>query len=810
MRVLLVFLLLAGVVSVRAQQLISLSGKVQNEQGQALENVTVRVQGESLVTVTNKSGNFKFRLPGKPVFTVSFSLTGYLPQVIKISTEGQDKTFKFVTLKRDIKELQQVEIASGTKRRVGMTRINGGLLESLPSVSGNFESILKTLPGVSSNNELSSQYSVRGGNFDENLVYINDIEIYRPLLVRNGQQEGLSFINPEMVSQANFAAGGFEARYGDKLSSVLDIRYNRPDSAGLVISGGLLGASATLKMPGKTNHLLLGIRSKTNQSILKNQPVVGSYQPRFYDAQGLFQQDFGRKLSLSVFGDYNFSSFTLIPESRETMFGTINQQFRLKVDYEGQERDRYEAVTGALTLAYKPHSDFYFKWITSAFNISEQEHFDIDGSYIFDELETEYSNANFGNVRAHRGIGSELNYGRNRLNAQIYSSELRSYWQKDKSYLEAGLRLQYNRIEDKLNEYSVIDSAGYTLPYSSGPLLVTGLTNSFNNLTSRIATAFVQDTYTFSPEVSVCAGLRSNYNSTTGQLLLSPRFSLLYRHSSKTSYTLALGSYNQPPFYRELRNFNGELNPEARAQRSIHFLAGSDHFFGGLGTKLKFSTEFYFKKLNELVPYKLENLRVRYFSDQHAKGYAAGADFSLNGEFVKGLESSFRLSLMKTAEDIAGDVELRKDDAGNLSRIEPGYLKRPTDQRVNFSAFFQDRLFNSPTYKVHLTLLYGSSLPSGPPNSPRYADDFKIPSYKRVDLGFSKNFLEGATGKKLRPLGKYFDSLIAYAEVFNLLNINNTVSFLWIKDVNNNHFAIPNYLTSRQISFKIIAKIKNR
>jgi len=811
MRFLLVLALLLCNSRLWAQNSVRVFGTVKSDQGQVVSKAVIKVAGTPIEVLSDDKGIYSLTTAYKPFIILYVSSESYQNLRIEIRAARRTEINQDLVLKKNVRDLDQVVVRAGANRAVSMRHLDSNLIRNFPTVSGNFESILKTLPGVSANNELSSQYSVRGGNFNENLIYINDVEIFRPLLVRNGQQEGLSFINPELVSQANFSAGGFEARYGEKLSSVLDIRYNRPDSSHFVVSAGLLGLSATAKLSNSKSFTLLGLRSKTNQNILKTQPVVGSYQPRFYDFQLYHQSALSKKLDLSFFGDYNLSRFELVPLSRETTFGTINEQYKLSVDYEGSEKDRYEAFTGAMTFAYKPTPRLVLKWISSAFTISERETYDIEGRYIFDQAVDEEDTGGFGKIRAARGEGVDYNYARNFLRSNIYSSEFRAYLKRGKSNWEAGLRWQYDRTKDELNEYNQTDSAGYSLPNNTPNFELTDAVYSNNTVSTTRLAAYLQNTVNISSNTSLNIGLRANHNSYTDEMLLSPRVGIVFRPSGKNlSLRFSAGLYNQPPYYRELRDYNGNLFSVSKAQKAIHLLAGTDQYFKGLGTNLKFSSEVYFKKLDNLIPYKVENLRIRYFAGQQAKGYAAGADFSLSGEFVEGLESSFRLSLMKTEEDIEGDVKITKDANGNASTSEVGYLKRPTDQRVNFSAFFQDRLFNSPTYKVHLTILYGSALPIGPSKTPRYEDVFEIPAYRRVDIGFSKNFLEGGTGRHLRFMKKYLSSFQAYAEVFNLLNINNTVSFLWIKDVNNYQYAIPNYLTSRQLNFKIIAKIKNR
>ncbi|MEO8794252.1 MAG: TonB-dependent receptor [Daejeonella sp.] len=794
-----------------AQNQTLLSGRVFGEGNMPLENVSVTQVGTNNSTQTDPYGFYQLKVKAASI-KVSFSRVGYKTTTLQIGLIPGEENKQDVKLILDLRSLDEVQVFSNINNAGNSILVNAANMAAFPSASGNFEAMIKTLPGVSSNNELSSQYSVRGGNFDENLVYVNDVEIYRPLLIRNGQQEGLSFINPELASLVKFSAGGFEARYGDKLSSVLDVKYLKPDSAYSSVSIGNLGSSATIKLPYKKQYFLAGIRLKKNGSLLNSQDTKGNYKPDFSDFQVLYNRNLSSKLNLSVLGNYNLSNFNLEPESRETKYGTFTEVLRLQVDFNGREADKYESGMAAFTFLYKPSNKLNLKWINSAFRISEQEKIDIEGRYIFDEIETNLGNPNFGKVRASRGIGSNLDYARNKLNANIYSSEIRLYKQNTKSFLESGIRYQINQVDDKLNEYTVIDSAGYTLPNNQEELILENQVNTKNSVSISTLSGFIQNTYNFNSRLSFSSGIRANYNNYSKQVLLSPRLNAAFLANSASTLLLraSAGIYDQQPYYREFRNFDGSLNPNAKAQRSLHFLAGADYNFFGLGTNLKFTSELYYKYLSRLTPYKIENLRIRYYADQQSKGYATGIDFSLSGKFVKELESSFRLSLMKTAEDIKDDFYFMNDANGNSVRIEPGYLNRPSDQRINFSVFFQDQLLGNPSYKVHLTMFYGSALPIGPPNAERYRDVFKIPAYKRVDIGFSKDFLGEGNQRKPVFFQKYFSSLTAYAEIFNLLDINNTVSYLWIKDVNNNQYAIPNYLTSRQLNLRLIAKFKTR
>lgn len=781
-----------------------LSGTIKSGEGDALANVSVRISNTEIVNQSDDYGNYTVSVPSHRV-TVVFSKVGFQTARVELDLSGKSFYFYEVILKPEARLLGEVSILENRYNINNSTRIDPGISAFLPSVSGNFEAILKTLPGISANNELSSQYTVRGGNFDENLVYINDIEIYRPFMVRNGQQEGLSFINPELADEIRFSGGGFEARYGDKMSSVLDVHYGEPDSTQVTGSAGILGYSATLKYVGKGGkaYLLTGFRQKFNQSILKSQSTKGSYDSDFYDLQLLYHRQLSGKLSIGYLGNYNLSKFQLIPASGETEFGTLESRLRLQVIYDGIERDRYRSFMNGLTFTFKPSEKVHFKWINSAFSLVESEMFDIEGRYLLDEVTPK---TNVSSVGANKAIGSSRSHARNSLRADIFSTEVKAYFQNGSSFLESGLRYQYDHINDRLHEYTLVDSAGFTIPGVS----LTDMVSSANRVSTSRAIFYVQDVTPIASGLTLSAGVRGNYSSRSRQFLISPRATLSYQPRNKTEvlYRFSAGLYSQPRFYREMRNFYGQLAGDQRAQRSLHLLAALDKNMVGGGVPIKFTSEVYYKALWDLVPYKVENLRIRYFADQLAKGYATGVDFSVSGEFIDDMESSFRLSLMKTMEDIHGDYYMQQNAAGNPERVEPGFLKRPTDQRINASAFFQDKLFTSPSNKVHLSFLYGAALPIGPPQTQRYRDVFKIPAYKRADIGFSKDFLDASLPRRSATLQKYFSSLIIYAGVFNLLDNNNTVSYLWLKDIYDNQYAIPNYLTGRQLSFKLIVKLK--
>jgi hypothetical protein len=789
-----------------AQTTFKVKGVVANQEKEFLGGVRVKIQDQKNATVSNNIGAYSFSLkPGNYIF--NFSYLGFKSINVEIKVIDKDVDLS-VTLQKDLQQLKQVVVEDQQARNTGMITVNSKLASSNPNVSQSFESILKQLPGVSTNNELSSQYSVRGGNFDENLIYINDIEIYKPYLVRNGQQEGLSLINPDLVGNVKFSAGGFGAKYGDKLSSVLDVNYKTTDTNQVIVGLATNGVSATTFFNYQKFSIALAYRNKKNTSVLNSQPVIGNYDPQFNDFQGLFNWKISDKTSLNFLGIYNSSKFGLVPESRETEFGTFNQLLRLSVNYEGQEQDEFTNVVSSATLNSQLSKNSTLKWINSLFLITEKENFDILGSYIFSEIDNDFGSSNFGQVKANRGIGAYQNYGRNELKADVFSSDLKFNFTKEKNYWETGLRFQYDKIADALKEFELIDSAGFSIPNNFNNFQLSQSVDAVNSLSTTRISAYAQSTGDINDKISYTGGIRLNFNNFTNEILISPRLVMAYRPNTEKDliYRFAAGFYAQPPFYRELRDFDGIINQNAKSQKSLHFVLSSDYNFKGLGTNMRFSAEAYYKNLYNLTPYNLENLRLRYYANQNAKGYATGLDFSLSGEFVKDLESSFRLSLMKTAEDINGDSYIQTNEDGSTQIIFPGYIKRPTDQRVNFSAFFQDKLFKSPTFKVHMNLLYGGKLPTGPPNSPRYQQVYRIPAYKRFDIGFSKDLLDPESTRKPRLIDKYFKSFIIYAEIFNAVNINNTVSYLWITDVNNVQFAIPNYLTARQLNLRLIVK----
>ncbi len=772
---LLLIFILQGLTQLHAQPLIKISGQVTDKSNRPIQQVTVTVLGQRKSTVTDVNGAYHI-YSSRKVFTLKYSLLGYNPVLVNVSQNKAGRFTQDIVLTVNPNELEQVTITNKQNQLSHSITINLMDAANLPSVSGNFETILKTLPGVSPNNEMSSQYSVRGGSFDENLVYVNDVEISRPVMIRNTQQEGLSFINADLLSSAKFSAGGFEARYGDKLSSVLDVKYDRPDSSSAILSAGLLGMSFSSKIVSKNSYLLAGLRYKDNAGILNSQDTKGVYNPNYTDVQLIYNRNLSDKFSFNVMGNFNSGTFKLIPDSRVTEFGTLNTTVRMDVDYAGEEKDNYQTAGGALTFKFIPKPNYVMKWINSYFRIDEKEHIDMQAWYEFGK---------------DRGKGTYVNYAMNTLTSQVFSSELKADQTFNNHTFSWGLRFEYKSYDDDLNEHNIVQS----IVPASGGIYQSDQISVKNSLGIKYYSAYVQDSYQLTANTDLQLGVRGNYNDFSEQFLLSPRLLLAYRPTSNNKILrFSAGVYQQAPDYRSIRNFDGILNFKQKAQRAYNTSVGLDYAFDGLGTRLKFSSELYFKYMDRLVPYMVDNVRLKYLAEQQSKGYTYGADFSVGGEFVKDMLSYFRVSLMKSAQDIKNDAF--------------GYMKRPGDQRVNFSAYFQDRLLNSPTYKVHLSLLYGTKLPVGSPLTEQYSDNFHIPAYKRADIGFSKDFLDDFSVKKSSFLEKYFSSFTVYVEVFNLLNIDNTVSYLWLKDVDDVQYAVPNYLTGRRLNLKLVMKFQ--
>lgn len=779
------------------------SGSVNSSQSEPLEYVNLAVKGTPHGATTDKNGRFELMVPANQKITIQFSFIGFETDSVQLFLNSGEQKEINVILKQASRELSSIEIKDQQIRANTFTRIDPKTVTFIPTVNASVEDLIKTMPGVSSHNELSSQYSVRGGNYDENLVFVNDIEVNRPFLVRSGQQEGQSFLNPDLVSGISFSAGGFDAKYGDKMSSVLDIRYRKPTAFAGSFDVSLLGANAHLEgLIGKKLSYLLGVRYKSNSYILKSMDTKGNYKPRFFDVQGMLNYDISKKWELSIFGTYTNNSYKLIPETRETSFGTRDTAYKIRIYFDGQEVDHYENWLTALTLTYKPIQNLRLKIITSIYQTSEAETYDISGEYWLSKLESDQNSDESGQITEILGVGASLEHARNYLDGTVFSIEHRGSWEKNKSMMVWGLKYEHDYFNNVMNEWELQDSAGYSLPRPGDslgviypphdPLLLTNVVKVNFNLNTNRYSGFLQDTWTFknsSNDISVTAGLRAIYYDYNNQLCLNPRASIsLKPHWKKeTVFRLSAGYYSQPPTFREMTDLTGNLVNGLKAQTAINVIAGSDLYFRAWGRPFKFVAEVYYKYIQNLIPYEVDNMQIRYYGTNDAHGYATGIDFRVNGEFVKGAESWASLSIMKTEEYFQGS-----------------WIPRPTDQRINLAIFFQDYIPKFPTWKANLTLIYGTGLPFGAPNSPRKDQILRIPAYRRVDIGLSKQLIGERTKFSARNPLRVFTSMWVSLEVFNLLQISNTVSYIWVKDITGRGLSVPNYLTPRTFNLKLI------
>jgi hypothetical protein len=783
---------------------------------EGIEGVVLSSNSVSLNVITDKTGKTSFDLTtNKEKIDLQLSLIGYRNRKLNVDLSNSFISLN-VGLTKVIKMLAPAVIEDKEARRNNMTRLDPKLSLVLPTTGG-VESLLKSLPGVSSNNELSSQYNVRGGNFDENLIYVNDIEIYRPFLVRSGQQEGLSFINPDLVGSLQFSAGGFEAKYGDKLSSVLDINYRRPTGREASFTATLLGSTAHFggrSKDARWSHIT-GLRYRTNRYVLGSLDTKGDYKPLFVDAQSYINFDLSTTWSFSFLGNIAYNRYQFNPSDRETSFGTIQVAKKIYIDFEGQEKNEYSTFLGAATATNRPTDKLTLKYILSGFRSAEIERNNVEGFYNIYDVNNDLGSDSLGDTTNLTGIGHFINHSRNRLLATVISAEHKGIYEN----IRWGAKVQHEAINDVLNEWTLQDSAGYALPYSESEINLQNVIKQKIDIQSFRMSGYAQNTWVWEgkKEYSLTAGVRGNYWTLNKQFIASPRVNFTIKPDWERNFLFrfASGVYQQAPFYRELRDLQGTLNTGNKAQSSIQAIAGSDYQFSAWNRPFKFTTEIYYKYLYNLIPYTVDNVRIRYYANQRATGYATGIDLKLNGEIVKGAESWVSVSVMKTAEDIQGDKVKRSYDAkGNevingskdvitTTTTNVGYIPRPTDQRVNFSLFFQDYVPKFPTFKVHINLLFGSGFPYGPNIYKRSADTLRIPPYRRVDMGFSKQLI-GEGMKKNRPkMFKSIKSAWISLEVFNLLAIQNTISYLWVKDYANITYPIPNYLTNRQINLKL-------
>jgi hypothetical protein len=819
--VLLITILIATI-SFAQKKSATISGKVVDENENPLSQVSVIILGQQNGITTSDSGRFEIKVPADKAFALIFSYTGKKSvQQNFLLNEGEQE---LVTIRMEPVSgvLQEVIITEQRERtEVGLIKPNPKSVINLPSPIMGVEGLLKVIVG--SNNELTSQYNVRGGSYDENLIYVNDFEIFRPYLVRSGQQEGLSFINPEMVRNINFYTGGFQARYGDKMSSVLDIQYNTPKKFAGSAYVSILEQGVHVEGLGSKNKLsyVVGVRNRSNQNLLSRQETQGSYVPSSADLQALINYQLNSKWQAEVLGNVSQTKFALTPQFSQLTSGVFSPFFTanlgLDIYFEGRERDQYSTAMLGVSTTYQANKKLKLKWLASRFENDENENIDIASAYLFGDRDFDKSHSSFGLIVNPLGAGLYQNFARNRLNIVDYNFSHKGSLIQNKHLIQWGLGYDKTMINDRLNEWEYQDSAGYSLPFYPNLLLMNKVLKSTADLEINKFNGFLQDNIAISKNgnaYTIQAGVRFNYNDLNQELLVSPRIGASWKPNGKKDivYRVALGSYNQPPFYRELRRYDGSINRQLKAQRSWQGVLGMDYNFFGLNRPLRLTTEAYYKSMTNVVPYDIDNVRIRYFAENKAKAYAAGLELRLFGELVKDAESWISLGFMRSRENIEGDFyKVYKLDSLfqplDSSTVEGGWLRRPTDRKITFGMFFQDYLSTNKNFKVYLSTLYGSNLPYNVPGSVKYRNALTIAPYMRVDIGFSALLLDTEkSNRRSHSPFRNFDNIWASLEVFNLIDRQNTISYMLIKDFQNNVFTMPNRLTPRLVNFKVVAR----
>jgi hypothetical protein len=798
------------------------SGRVVDENEKPLPNVSVVILGRQTGIVTNDSGSFRIQVPAGRAFALVFSFTGYKTEQRNFLLNEQEQERIVVRLERGARQLQEVVVTDDRERReAGLVRINPKAAINIPSPTGGIESLIKIFVG--SNNELTSQYAVRGGNYDENLIYVNDFEVFRPYLVRSGQQEGLSFINPELARNVNFYNGGFQARYGDKMSSVLDIQYKKPRAFGGSAYIGLLEQGFHLEGSTRQNRFsyLVGVRNRSNRNLLSSQETQGNYVPSSSDLQASLNYQLNSRWSLELLGNISQTKFKLIPAFSQLTSSVFSPFFSanlgLDIYFEGREEDSYFTNMLGLAATQQVRRNLRLKWMVSRFENNEKESIDIAGAYLFGEREFDKSKPDFGLINNPLGAGLYQTYARNRLNIVVLNASHKGYWDKGKHYFQWGQSVERQTIDDRLNEWELQDSAGYSLPYNPSQLTLSKVLKSTADLDILRLSGYIQDNIRFKDSTGLMlqAGLRYNYNNLNNELLISPRIGISWKPANwkrDVVFRGALGAYHQPPFYRELRRYNGTVNKDVKAQRSLQAVAGLDYNFKTGNRPFRFTAEAYYKHLTNVIPYDIDNVRIRYFGENNAKAYATGLELRLFGELVKDAESWISLGFMRTREDLENDNYFNYElDSNNVpvdsSLATGGWLRRPTDRFLTFGMFLQDYLTTNKNFKVYLNFLYGSNMPYNIPGSVKYRNALVIDPYIRIDLGFSLLLLDAEkSNRRSHNPFRNFENIWASFEVFNLIDRPNTISYLLIKDFSNTVFAMPNRLTPRLVNLKLVAR----
>ena len=801
-------------------QTARIKGVILNEMNNPVADVNVNFLDKG--TTTNENGFYVLMIPANEKVTIVFTHISLKRTTLKLELKpNEDYEYSFM-MKNEAEQIGEVILTAENRKRVeGMTPIKPEVLKKIPGANAGVENIISLLAGVTKSNELSTQYSVRGGNYDENLVYVNEIEVYRPFLIRSGQQEGLSFTNTDMVQNVEFSAGGFQAKYGDKLSSVLDITYRIPRTFGASLEASFLGGSLALEGVSKNKKwaAITGVRYRDNSLLVNSQETQTNFRPTFADVQSYVTFTPNLKWQFGFLGNISQNKYNYQPLTRQTNFGTISEPIALQIYYDGQEKDKYQTLFGAFKTSFNYNDDNTLKFIGSAYHTQEQEYFDINAAYYLGEVDGNIGSDTFGDVTYNRGIGSQLNHARNDLDALIFNSEVKGIHKVKENTLEWGIKYTHEDIRDRLVEWEVIDSAGFYInnpildlpannqPYNPyvGPLVPFKNIRSTNFVKINRFSGYGQwskKTFLGSSEFWMNAGVRFHQwqvdtQDVTGesQIVFSPRGQLSLKPKWKRDmlFRFSTGIYYQPPFYRELRDFDGVVNTDVKAQKSIHFVLSNDYSFKMWERPFKLVTEAYYKDMSDVNTYTLENVRIRYRANNDATAYAYGFDARLNGEFVEGTESWFSFGYLKTEEN----------------QDNRGFIARPTDQRLKFGILFQDYIKNIPSMKLYLNLVYNTGLPGG---SPSYADSYsyqlRLNDYRRADIGFSYVFTEGNENRPDNHWIKKFEDLSLGLEIFNLFNNQNAITNTWVRDAyTKSQYGVPNFMTTRVFNLKLTARL---
>ncbi len=785
-----IILLLATAMYLTARsQTFVLQGKVTDEKDNPIEFVSVTCARQGKVAFTSLKGNFTLTLHSADSVVIRFSMLGYRAKT-KVLRKPRGRQTLRVALYPDVNTLGEVQV-QGQKIQSGQTQeLKTKDMKMAPSAGGNaVEELIQSQAGVSTHSELSSQYNVRGGSFDENSVYINNVEVFRPFLVRSGQQEGLSVINPDMVERIGFSTGGFAAKYGDKMSSALDITYRRPKQFEATASASLLGASAYVGFATPKIAWANGLRYKTNKYLLGSLQENGEYRPNFLDYQTYLSYTPNKRWQIDFIGNISDSHYNFYPKDRNTAFGTMQNVMNFRVYFDGQEKDLFRTYFGSLSINRVFSPATRLSLIASAYSTKERETYDIQGQYWLTQTEASENMA----------VGTYFEHARNYLQAHVENVKLMLSSKIKKHDIEAAVTLKREHIKENSTEYEMRDSAGYNIPHTGTDLYMIYSMRAKNRLDATRTEAYVQDTWRFTSGADSAVtlytlnyGLRMSHWNFNGETILSPRVSvgIIPAFNQNVTLRFATGLYYQAPFFKELRDtttYNNitvaELNRKIKSQRSIHFVAGYDYRFSSMNRPFRFSAEAYYKILQNLIPYSVNNVKVVYYGDNVCSGHAAGIDLKLYGEFVPGTDSWLSLSLMNTQMKLNGRS-----------------MPLPTDQRWAMNLFFTDYFPGTTKWKMALKLAYADGLPFSAPHREMERNSFRAPAYKRADIGMSYRLLDNENRSKKVP----FKNIWLGIDCLNLLGINNVNSYYWITDVTNQQYAVPNYLTGRMINGRIL------